>query len=442
MSFTTGEVLTSAEERVDEPTQSIRTIILASFIGTAIEWYDFFIYGTAAALVFNRLFFPTFDPFVGTLSAFATFAVGFVARPLGGVVFGHFGDRVGRKTMLIYSLVIMGVATFATGLLPTYDTAGVWAPLLLVLMRTAQGIGLGGEWAGAVLMAVEHSPPERRGLAGSWVQMGALAGLLLSTLVFTLVTTFLTDDQFLAWGWRLPFLLSIVLIFVGLFIRLNIAETPAFAKMKQRGTTERRPLFTVLRDYRRSTVLAIGMRFAENALFYVFTVFTLSYGQTQLGISRTTMLWGVTLAAFIGCFSVPFWGSLSDRWGRRRVYLFGALFSLVFAYPFFWLMNTQSVPLVWLAIVIGLNIGHDAMYGPQAAYFSELFGTRVRYSGASLAVQFSAVFAGGLAPLIATALLAWGGSAAVAAYMVGMSALTVAATFLAPETYRGASFDA
>jgi metabolite-proton symporter len=440
MSYDTSQVLSRAAEHAEAPPRSIRTVILASFIGTTIEWYDFFIYGTAAALVFNRLFFPTFDPFVGTLSAFATFAVGFVARPLGGIVFGHFGDRLGRKTMLIYSLLIMGVATFATGLLPTYETAGVWAPLLLVAMRTAQGIGLGGEWGGAVLMAVEHSPQGRRGFAGSWVQMGGLAGLLLSTLVFTLTTTFLTDEQFLAWGWRLPFLISIVLIFVGMFIRLNLAETPAFAKVKERGTADPRPLVTVLRDYRRSTLLAIGMRFAENALFYVFTVFVLNYGQAQLGISRTTMLWGVTLAAFVGCFSVPFWGALSDRWGRRRVYLFGALFSLAFAYPFFWLMNTQSVPLVWLAIVMGLNIGHDAMYGPQAAYFSELFGTRVRYSGASLAVQLSAVFAGGLAPLIATALLASGGSSAVAAYMVAMSLITAVAAFLAPETYRGASF--
>ena len=344
--------------------------------------------------------------------------------------------------MLIYSLLIMGVATFATGLLPTYDTAGIWAPILLVVMRTAQGIGLGGEWGGAVLMAVEHSPPEKRGFAGSWVQMGGLAGLLLSTLVFTLVTTFLTDEQFLAWGWRVPFLLSIVLIFVGMFIRLNISETPAFAKVKQRGTADRLPLITVLREYRRNTLLAIGMRFAENALFYVFTVFVLSYGQTHLGIARTTMLWGVTLAAFIGCFSVPFWGTLSDRWGRRPVYLFGALFSLAFAFPFFWLMNTQSVPLIWLAIVVGLNIGHDAMYGPQAAYFSELFGTEVRYSGASLAVQLSAVFAGGLAPLIATALLASGGSHAVAAYMVLMAAVTSTAAFLAPETYRRTSLDA
>jgi MFS family permease len=266
--------------------------------------------------------------------------------------------------------------------------------------------------------------------------MGGLAGLLLSTLVFTLVTAALTDEQFLAWGWRLPFLLSFLLVGVGMFIRMNIAETPAFAKVKAERKMHERPLVAVIRDYRKNTLLAIGMRFAENALFYVYTVFVLTYGQTQLGVSRSTMLMGVTAAATVGCFGVPFFGALSDRVGRRPVYLFGALFSLAFAFPFFWLLDTKSPLLMYAAIILGLNVGHDAMYGPQAAYFSELFGTRVRYSGASLAYQLSSVFAGGLAPLIAMSLLAWGGHRAVAVYMATMAAITATATYLAPETYR------
>jgi|SRR5581483_6023704 len=419
-----------------EATAKLGPVILASFIGTTIEWYDFFIYGTAAALVFNKLFFPSFDPFVGTLSSFGTFAVGFIARPLGGVIFGHYGDRIGRKAMLVYSLMIMGVATFATGLLPTYATAGVWAPVLLVAMRTAQGLGLGGEWGGAVLMAVEHSSRSRRGLAGSWPQMGGLAGLLLSTLVFTMVTRSTSDAEFLAWGWRIPFLISFVLVGLGMFIRMNLAETPAFAKVKRAGVTQDLPLVTVLRDYRKNVLLAAGMRLAENSLFYIYTVFVLTYAETKLHVPRSTMLTGVTISAAVGCVGVPLFGALSDVIGRRRLYLFGALFSMVFAIPFFWLLDTRTPLLMFGAVILGLNVGHDAMYGPQAAYFSELFGTEVRYSGASVAYQASSVFAGGLAPLIATALLATSGSRAVAAYMILMSAITAIAAYCAPETYQ------
>jgi MHS family shikimate/dehydroshikimate transporter-like MFS transporter len=321
--------------------------------------------------------------------------------------------------------------------LPTYETIGVWAPLLLVTVRIAQGIGIGGEWAGAVLMAVEHAPPNKRGFAGAWPQMGAFAGLLLSTLVYTVVSTTLNDQQFFAWGWRVPFLLSLLLIAVGLFIRIRILETPVFTQMKESGAEHRRPLMAVVRDHRKSVLLAIGMRFAENGLFYVFTVFVLSYGQTRLNLPRSTMLAGVSIAAFIGMFSNLFFGSLSDRVGRRPVYLFGAVFSLLFAYPFFWLVDTGSAPLIWLAIVLGVNVGHDAMYGPQAAYFSELFGAGVRYSGASLAAQLSSVFAGGFAPLIAFGLLSKWGSGAVAAYMSVLGLITVVATWMAPETYRG-----
>jgi metabolite-proton symporter len=420
--------------------QSIRTVILASFIGTTIEWYDFFLYGTAAALVFNRLFFPTLSPLAGTLSAYASFAVGFVARPVGGALFGHFGDRLGRKRMLVWSLLIMGIATACMGVLPTYGVIGVWAPVLLVLLRFAQGIGVGGEWGGAVLMAVEHSGTGRRGLHGSWPQMGVPAGLLLSTGVFAYVTSAMSTDEFLAWGWRVPFLLSTLLIAVGLFVRLKLLETPAFTQLKATGGTARAPLVDVFRAHPREIVVGMGMRFAQNVLFYIFTVFVLSYGEKSLGYSRQTMLGGVAVAATVGLFSNPLFGALSDRIGRRPVYLAGALISLLYAFPFFWLLQ-RGAAFVPLAIVLGLNVGQDMMYGPQAAYFAELFDARVRYTGASLVYQLTSVFSGGLAPLVATWLLARYGAFAIGAYMAASCTLTVVATLFAPETHRPAHID-
>ncbi len=416
--------------------QGIRQVVLASFIGTTIEWYDFFLYGTAAALVFNRLFFPNQDPLTGTLNAYATFAVGFIARPLGGAVFGHYGDRIGRKAMLVYSLILMGAATALIGLLPTYASIGVWAPILLALVRFVQGIGIGGEWAGAVLMAVEHSGGRRRGFHGSWPQMGVPAGLLLSTGVFALVSGLLPEREFLAWGWRVPFLLSVALIGVGLFVRVRILETPAFERIKRTGRETSMPLVAVFREHPRAIVVGMGMRFAQNVLFYVYTVFALSYGERTLGFSKGTMLAGLAIAAALGFGSIPFWAHLSDRYGRRPVYLAGALFSLLFAAPFFWMLGAGSVALVWLAMVLGLNVGHDLMYGPQAAYFSELFGTRVRYSGASLIYQLTSVVSGGLAPYLATRLLRDVGLGAVIWYIVGSCVLTVVATWFAPETHR------
>ncbi len=428
-------LLKETVEKESVSAHSARRVILASFIGSAIEWYDFFLYGTAAALVFSKLFFPNFDPLTGTLSAFGTFAVGFIARPLGGIIFGHYGDLIGRKVMLVYSLLIMGVATFLIGLLPTYQSLGVLAPALLVVLRFAQGIGVGGEWGGAVLMAVEHSPQGKRGFSGSWPQMGVPAGLLLSTLVFTL-TSFLPEAEFFAWGWRVPFLLSIVLIGVGLFIRLRILETPAFTRMKAAGEETRRPLVEVVRTYPKRVLLGIGMRLAENGPFYILTVFVLSYCETQLKLPRSIPLVGVILAATIGLVAIPAYGALSDRIGRRPVYLGGALFTMLFAFPFFSLLDTRSPTLIWLAIILAVNIGHNAMYGPQAAFLSELFGTRVRYTGASLSYQLSSVFAGGLAPLVATALLVSLGSGAVAAYVSLMGLVTVVSTYLASETFR------
>ncbi len=415
---------------------SIKTIIFASFIGTTIEWYDFFLYGTGAALVFNKLFFPNFDPINGTLSAFGTFAVGFVARPFGGLIFGHYGDRIGRKSVLVCSLLIMGMATCVIGVLPTYETAGVLAPVLLVLMRFAQGIGIGGEWGGAVLMAVEHSGGSKRGFHGSWPQMGVPAGLLLSSLVFGAVSSILSEEQFLNWGWRLPFLFSVVLIGVGLFVRLRVMETPAFLLAKEAQSLPRRPALEVLRAYPKAVLVGVGLRFAENGAFYILTVFVLSYGENYLKMPRSTMLGAVMFSALIGLFATPAYGALSDRIGRRPVYLGGALFTLAFAFPFFWLLDTRSPGLIWLAIVLGVNLGHDAMYGPQAAFFSELFGTRVRYTGASLSYQLSSVLAGGFAPLIATVLLAKWGNTAVATYVVVMSVITVMSTLVAHETFR------
>jgi metabolite-proton symporter len=423
-------------DRSQASATSIRPVILASFIGTAIEWYDFFLYGTAAALVFNKLFFPNVSALAGTLSAFGTFAVGFVARPVGGIIFGHFGDRIGRKSMLIYSLLIMGIATFIIGLLPTYATIGIWAPLLLVTMRFAQGIGVGGEWGGAVLMAVEHSTKGSRGFHGSWVQMGVGAGLLLSTVTFTLFSSSLSQAEFLAWGWRIPFLLSVILIGVGLFIRLRIVETPIFARLKEAKGETQRPILEVLRQQPKDILLAMGMRFAENGPFYIMSVFVLSYGEAHLRLPRSTMLTGVIIASAISLLVIPIYGALSDRIGRRPVYQAGALFTLLFAFPFFWLLETRSPGFIWLAIALAVNVGHDPMYAVQASYFSELFGTRVRYTGASLSYQLSSVFAGGLAPLIATGLLAWLGSPAVAGYVAAMALITIVSTYLATETFR------
>jgi metabolite-proton symporter len=419
-------------------TSSLRQVIAASFIGTTIEWYDFFLYGTAAALVFNELFFPNAEPLIGTLSAFGTFAVGFAARPIGGIVFGHFGDRIGRKSMLVLSLLIMGVATFLIGLLPTYASIGVLAPVLLVLLRFAQGLGVGGEWGGAVLMSVEHAPKGRRGFFGSWPQMGVPAGLLLSTVVFAVMQSATTEEQFLAWGWRVPFLVSIVLVAVGLFIRLRIMESPAFRAVKESNTEADKPIVDVVKSHPREVLVAMGMRVAENGTFYVLTVFVLAYGEDTLKLSKGTMLTGVIIAAALGLLTIPLWGRLSDRYGRRPLYMAGAVISLLWAFPFFGLVDTKEPILIWLAIVVGVNFGHDLMYGPQAAYFSELFGTRVRYSGASLGYQLASVFAGGFAPLIATALLAAGGGepTLVAVYMAAMAAITIVATLFAKETYQ------
>jgi metabolite-proton symporter len=416
-----------------EPQSHVARVVAASFIGTAIEWYDFFLYGTAAALVFNRLFFPEVDPVTGTMAAFATYAVGFFARPFGGILFGHYGDRYGRKSALVATLMIVGLSTFAIGLLPTYDAAGVLAPVLLVVLRFVQGLGVGGEWAGAVLMVAERGDRRWRGFSASWVQAGAPVGLLLATGAFGLVSM-LPEDVFLAWGWRIPFLLGVVLTGVGLFLRLKVLESPLFARVIEEQPA-RTPVLDVLRRYPRNVLLAMGARMAENGSYYFFTVYMLSYGKEQLGMSRDVLLQGVLIAAGVHLVVTPLFGALPDRVGRRPVYLGGALFLGVFAFPFFWLIQTRETEWVWLGIVLGM-VGHAAMYGPQAAFLSELFGTRVRYSGASLGSQLAAPLAGGLVPLVSAALLKWSGGAAwpIAVYLVLLAAVTVVSVVLAAET--------
>lgn len=416
---------------------SVRRVVLASFVGTMIEWYDFFLYGTAAALVFNHVFFPNSDPHVGTIQAFATYAVGFFARPVGGVVFAHFGDRVGRKSMLVVTLMLMGVATFLIGLLPGYASAGVWAPILLVTLRFIQGFGVGGEWGGAVLMAVEHGHGGQRGLNASWVQAGVPVGLLLANAVFAGMDRVLSDEDFHSWGWRIPFLLGILLLGIGLFIRVKILESPVFEQLSRENRTARVPILEVLRNHPRNVLLAMGMRFSENASFYVITVIALSYAVEWLGVARSTVYTGVLLGSAVQFLAIPLFGAWSDRIGRRPVYLAGAFLMLGYPFLFFALLDTRIAWVMWAAIAVGLVI-HALMYAPQAAFFSELFGTSVRYSGASLGYQLASPFAGGLAPLIASALLSrWDGQSwPVSVYLAVMGLITILSVWLAAETHR------
>ena len=423
-------------EDVGQPT-SINQVALSGLVGATVEWYDFFLYGTAAALVFGQLFFPSSDPLVGTIVAFGSFAFGYLSRPIGAVIFGHYGDRIGRKTMLILTLLIMGIATFLIGLLPTYDTIGVWAPILLLVLRFFQGIGLGGEWGGAVLLAVEHSPRNKRGFYGSLIQIGAPAGLLLGTGAFLIVSN-LPEEQFLSWGWRVPFLVSVLLIGVGLFIRLRILETPAFSQVKESGTEARMPMVEVFRDYPKNVLLTMGARLSEGQVFNIFAVFAITYATTQLELTRSTVLYGVLIGAAVECLTLPVFGAFADRFGRRPVYMGGAAFCALFAFPFFWLLDTENTGLIWLALALGFAIGHSAMWGPQASFFSEAFGTRVRYSGTSFVYQFSGIASSALTPLIATALLGWAGGSPwlVVVFVIVYAAISFISTYLARETYR------
>jgi len=420
----------AAEER----SAQMWAIVCASVIGTTVEWYDFLIYGTAAALVFNKLFFPNFDPFVGTLAAFGSYAVGFVARPFGGAVFGHFGDRTGRKTMLTLTMLIMGAGTFLIGCLPTYASIGVWAPILLIALRLLQGIGIGGEWGGAVLMVIEHAPAGRRGFYGSLVQVGFPLGVAASTGTFLYMSQAMAEVDFLAWGWRLPFLLSAVLIGVGLFIRLRLQETPAFAQVQRDGVA-RAPLLDVLLRQPRTFLIAVGMKVSEVAWVYVLTVFSIVYATTKLGLPRTLVLNGILLAALAELVTIPLFGALSDRVGRKPLYVAGSVLSAALAFPVFWLLETRDPTIVVLTLVVVMSLTHGLMFGPQAAYMPELFGTRTRYSGASLGCQVSAALSGGFAPIIAAGLLAWAGATwPISLYLIALAAITLAAVLSSRDT--------
>jgi metabolite-proton symporter len=412
-------------------------VAIASLIGTAIEWYDFYLYGTASALVFNKLFFPQFDPMVGTIIAFATFAIGFIARPLGGIVFGHYGDRIGRKKILYLTLLLMGIGTTLIGVLPSYQSIGIWAPILLVGCRLVQGFAVGGEWGGAVLMAVEHAPEKRRGFYGAFPHLGAPVGLVVSALVFGYFSSY-PEKQFLSWAWRVPFLLSVVLVVIGLFIRWRVAESPAFERIKLAKREARMPVIEAITKHPKNLLLAMGMRFAENGLFYIYAIFIYTYGVSVLHLPRTMIFTAVTIGASFEIITILFWGLLSDKVGRRPVYMFGALFSAFFAFPFFWLVGFKDTWSLTLAVSLGLAVGHAAMYGPQASFFAEMFSARVRYSGASLGYQLASLFSGALVPMIATSLLvAYGGvSWPVALYMILLALITIVSVFFAGETYK------
>jgi metabolite-proton symporter len=387
-------------------------VVAASLIGATIEWYDFFLYGVVAGIVLNKLYFPTSDAAVSTLLAYATFAVGFVARPLGGVLFGHFGDKIGRKSMLVITLILMGTATFLIGLLPTYQSIGVAAPILLLLLRVVQGIGLGGEWGGAVLMAFEYAPENRRGLYASIPQIGLSLGLCVASGVVAVLSSSLTEAEFLSYGWRIAFLLSAILVAVGAYIRLNVLETPEFEKVKRQNREAAIPFVTMLSNYPKNVLAGMGARTVDGVVFNIFGVFSINYLTQYLHVARTQALLCVTIAAIVMCPAIPFFGLVSDRLGRTKVFALGSLISGVSAFPTFWIfVNYPSdTTALYLALIIPFGIFYAAVYGPEAALFSELFPAPVRYTGISFVYQFSGIFASGLTPIIATALLQYSSS--------------------------------
>jgi MHS family shikimate/dehydroshikimate transporter-like MFS transporter len=417
-------------------TASIRRVAFASFIGTAIEWYDFFLYATAAALIFPKLFFPQFSPLAGTLASYATFGVGLIARPVGGVVFGHFGDRVGRKSMLVITLLMMGVATFLLGLLPTFNDIGILAPTFLVVLRFLQGFAVGGEWGGATLMAIEHAPAESRNFYASWPQQGVPIGLVFSALMFGAFSA-LTGKHFLVWGWRVPFLFSIVLIGVGLFIRMRVLESPAFERVKERRA--RLPLLELLRNSPAAAVLAVGTCLITVTGFYVVTTFTLSYVTGRFGVGGNVPLVGQLLAGASESVALLVFGSLADRIGTRAIALVSSGTLVLLPYPYFWLVNTGHSALIWLAMSSSLFTG-AALYAVTGVLLSELFETRVRYSGISFGYQMAGLFGGAPAPLICTALVHWAGGASwpVATYSAASAFITFVAVCFASKSERAA----
>ncbi|CAG9183378.1 MFS transporter [Cupriavidus pinatubonensis] len=413
---------------------AVSKVAFASMVGTTIEFYDYFIYGAAAALVFPKLFFSNMDPVLATVVSFATLGVAFVTRPIGAVIFGHFGDTIGRKAMLLASLLLMGLATVAIGLLPTYEQIGIAAPLLLVALRLIQGLAVGGEWGGATTMIVEYAPPHRRGFYGTFVQLGNAFGVLLSTGAFALVAM-LPEDLFFAWGWRVPFVASLLLLSIGVFIRMRIEEPPAFKRMKEQRKEHSLPLGVVLKKYPKQVFIAAGLRVSETVIGYIAITYVLQYTTTHLGMSREHSLTGLMFAAALAVLTFPLWGMLSDRIGRRAVFLIGALSACAFAFPLFWLLDTRNIIALYLVIAVCYSGLVGAMYGLEPAYLSELFPTDIRYTGVSLGSQLTGII-GGMTPAIATLLLAWadGRTWPISLFIIICSIVTIWCTFLAGET--------
>ena len=428
-------IATDAASAADEK-PNLRTVALGSMVGTTIEGYDFYVYATASALVFKPLFFPHISPTAGTLASFATYAAGFGARPIGALVAGHFGDRVGRKAMLIGALLVMGLVTTAIGVLPTYAEAGLLAPSLLATLRVVQGLAVGAEWGGAAVLSVEHAPPGQRGLFGSFTQLGSPAGMLLATSIFYATRNITGPSAFLAYGWRIPFLLSVILVAFGVFLRLKLTDARVFERLKDDDELVRLPVLEVLRRQPRNVLITTGLRFSQIGLFVLLTTYSLTYLQDSFGKGSGIGLVAVSVSSAVGFVSTPGWAWLSDRVGRRPPYLFGAVAGVVALALFFLAAGSHSAIAVVVSIVFGINIVHDAMYGPQAAWFAELFDTRVRYSGSSLGYAIGAVLAGGFSPLIAAALLAAGGGGPwlIVGYFAVLATITATAAWVAPET--------
>ncbi|MHC3124631.1 MFS transporter [Acinetobacter sp. GN11] len=403
---------------------------ISSMVGTTIEWYDFFIYGAAAALIFNKLFFPNLDPLTGVLAAFATYAVGFIGRPLGGIVFGHFGDKIGRKSMLLLTLVMMGIPTVLIGLLPTYEHIGYWATVCLVILRFVQGMAMGGEWGGAVLMAVEHAPEGRKGFWGSLPQASSGGGLMLASLALGAVSL-LPEEALFSWGWRLPFLASILLLAVGWYIRTKVPESPDFEKVKGQAKEIKVPALQVFKKHPRQLITIIIARAAENAWFYIASTFALAYTTTQLGIPRSDILFATICGAFFIMIMTPLCGYLSDKVGQRNMFMFGLFLLALYCYPFFIMLNTKDPVLVWTAIVLAIGFVFPIMYAPQSQLFAREFPPEIRYSGISISVQFAGVLGGGIAPLIATKLLSIGNGSPnlITFYIGGMAVVAIFCTF-------------
>jgi MHS family shikimate/dehydroshikimate transporter-like MFS transporter len=435
--MTSAQDSTMPDSRIPDDTTQVsgppmRRVAASVLIGTTIEWYDFILYGSAAALVLGPLFFPGDDPVASTLLAFSTFAVGFFARPLGGIVLGHFGDRVGRKQMLVLSLSMMGVATFLMGLLPTYDSIGVAAPILLVLLRLVQGFGVGGEWGGAVLTAVEHAGPARRGFFGSLPQVGVPAGLFLATTAFFLVSQ-LPEESFLSWGWRVPFLISIVLVAVGIYIRFSIGDTPVFAEIKRNRRAARLPLLEAVRRYPRQIVLATGSMISTGAYFYVVNTYALAYAKSTTAQSGNAMLVAVLVSAVVAVVAMPLFGALAQRRGRRVMIIAGLGAMTVWIFPTFAAVDSGNPVLLVLAYVVGAIV-FAVSYGPQATFITELFDATVRFSASTVSFQLGVLLGGAIAPLIATALVAsTGTSMAVAGYVAVLSVLSLVCVALVSQ---------